>query len=150
MNNYEKSNKIETVKYNNLSNKEFSTLLKAETLADRKKASQNLIDYLSNKYGIESVPVRVLDRVQDHSTRNGRLASKVYGKYTRIPGVSAVSIIIFNKTAVKKQTVSIKTFVNTLLHEFMHHYDYEVLKLSDSLHTAGFYKRISDLTNKLS
>ena len=27
--------------------------------------------------------------------------------------------------------------------------DYEVLKLDRSIHSAGFYKRISDLKNKL-
>ena len=58
-------------------------------------------------------------------------------------------ITIYNKTAVKGDVISIKAFYDTLLHEFIHHYDYEVLKLDRSIHSAGFYKRISDLKNKL-
>ncbi|HHT9137507.1 MAG TPA: hypothetical protein ACFYEK_09730 [Candidatus Wunengus sp. YC60] len=42
-----------------------------------------------------------------------------------------------------------KTFLDTLVHEFMHHYDYEVLKFPTSLRTAGFYYRLGDVMKKL-
>jgi hypothetical protein len=32
----------------------------------------------------------------------------------------------------------IRTFINTLLHEFMHHYDFYYLRLPDSVHCKGF------------
>ncbi len=48
--------------------------------------------------------------------------------------------------AVYRKSNSIK---DTLFHEFMHHYDYEVLKFPASLHTAGFYYRLGDVMKKL-
>ena len=45
--------------------------------------------------------------------------------------------------------MSIKSFADTLLHEFTHHYDTRYLKI-ESRHTAGFYKRISSLKGNLS
>ena len=57
-------------------------------------------------------------------------------------------IEIWNKTAMRDQTISINVFADTLILEFIHHYDTCVLCI-DSIHSAGFYKRISDLTSKL-
>ena len=37
----------------------------------------------------------------------------------------------------------------TLLHELCHHLDYHALKLADSLHTEGFFRRESDLFRQL-
>lgn len=74
---------------------------------------------------------------------------KVNGKTLGFYTVGRNYITIYNLTATTQKTVSIKTFYDTLLHEFMHHYDYKVLKLENSLHTSGFYQRISDLKNKL-
>jgi len=48
-----------------------------------------------------------------------------------------------------KVPCEIKTFINTLLHEFMHHYDYYYLRLPDSVHCKGFEARIRDLRKKL-
>ena len=58
-------------------------------------------------------------------------------------------IIISNKTAIREAVLDPKTFLDTLVHEFMHHYDYEVLKFPTSLHTAGFYYRLGDVMKKL-
>jgi len=41
--------------------------------------------------------------------------------------------------------VAFKTNLRTLLHEICHHLDYALLRLADSLHTDGFYKRESSL-----
>jgi hypothetical protein len=48
-------------------------------------------------------------------------------------------------TAKRGQVVAFKTFLRTLLHEICHHLDYAYLKLDDSFHTDGFYKRESSL-----
>ena len=74
------------------------------------------------------------------------LHSKTLGNYAPLSMV----ITLFNKTAVKRQIVAIKTLADTLLHEFIHHYDYTRLNLGASPHTAGFYRRIGDLKTKLS
>lgn len=42
-----------------------------------------------------------------------------------------------------------RAFADVLLHEFMHHYDYYYLKLSDSVHSKGFSSRVRDLKEKL-
>jgi hypothetical protein len=38
--------------------------------------------------------------------------------------------------------------LNTIIHEWLHHYDTEKLKLR-SIHTKGFYMRLSSLKNNL-
>ncbi|MDO8141559.1 MAG: hypothetical protein Q6358_08675 [Candidatus Brocadiales bacterium] len=54
-----------------------------------------------------------------------------------------------NKTAILESVLAPKTFLDTLVHEFMHHYDYEVLKFPTSLCTAGFYYHLGDVMKKL-
>ncbi len=144
---YEKSNSIEKVNLTRFSKKEYQSILNAcESIKDRQKAAQMLCDYLSDKFRISRAKVNVVNRAQPHSTGyTGKLRSKTLGTYT----VQTEVITMYNLTAVKKQAVSIKVFAGTLLHEFMHHYDMKYLKLGNSLHTAGFYKRISDLESKL-
>jgi hypothetical protein len=45
--------------------------------------------------------------------------------------------------------VAFKAFLRTLLHEVGHHLDYHYLKLADSFHTEGFFKRESSLFHQL-
>ena len=140
---YEKSNKIEAVALTRFSKKEYQTLLAD---GNRQKDAQALINYLCGKFHIPTASVTVLNKPQPHATGyNGKLKAKTFGFYK----TGLMTITIYNQTAIKKQTISIKVFAETLLHEFMHHYDCEYLRIA-SLHTAGFYKRISDLQRKLS
>jgi hypothetical protein len=140
---YEKSNKIEAVCLNCFSKKEYAALLAD---GNRQRLAQALINYLCEKFHIPMASVFVTNTPQPHSTGySGKLKSKTFGTYA----TGLRKITIYNTTAIKKQTISIKVFADTLLHEFMHHYDCEKLKIA-SLHTAGFYKRISDLQRKLS
>ena len=143
---YEKSNKIETVKYSRLSKTEYKALLNASDMyLDRQRAGQKLLNYLCDKYSISQIPLIVTDTPQ-----KGNGKCKTLGFYRMLPAFQkGQSITIYNLTAVKKKVVSIKVFIDTLLHEFIHHYDTEYLKI-ESAYTAGFYKRISDLKNKLS
>ena len=147
MRTYELSNAIETIALSKLSKKEFAMVLKSgETAACRQKNAQVLCDYLCGKFNLPRVEVVVTDRAQPHSTNSrGSLHSKTLGNYRPF----VMLITLFNKTAVKHQTVAIKTLADTLLHEFIHHYDYTRLNLGASPHTAGFYKRIKDLKRKL-
>ena len=144
---YEKSNRITEVKLSRFSKKEYQSLLNAsESIKDRQKAAQTLCDYLCSKFNMPKSTVKVVNRSQPHRTGySGRLQSKTLGTYT----VQTQVITLYNLTAIKKQVVSIKVMAVTLLHEFIHHYVMTFLKLSDSPHTSGFYKRISDLENKL-
>ena len=51
------------------------------------------------------------------------------------------------KTAQKKQVVAFRSFVRTVVHELLHHLDYEHFKLAETFHTEGFYRRESSLSN---
>lgn len=138
---YIKSNEITEVKLKAFrSSFSKDILLCGESITDRQKVSQKCLDYLCDKFKIEKVKLTVLNNPQ-RKKANG----KTLGFYT----VGRNHITIYNLTATTQKTVSIKTFYDTLLHEFIHHYDYKVLKLENSLHTSGFYQRISDLKNKL-
>lgn len=143
---YEISNNITEVSLKRFRSDYSRDFLKCgTTIKERQKAAQTLLNYLCEKFKIVPCIVEVKNRAQLHSTRNGKLRSKTYGRY--YPSYQYIEI--FNLTAMKKQPVAIATMYDTLLHEFMHHYDIEKLDLSESLHTAGFYKRISDLKDKL-
>lgn len=138
---YIKSNEIIEVSLKRFSKKWSESVLECDdNLRHRQCESQNLMDYLCDKFKVRRVGIWVSDRCRPHK-RGGEL----YGFYDRLNN----RITIYNRTTHRGNVTSIKSFYDTLLHEFMHHYDYEVLKLGDSLHTSGFYKRISDLKNKL-
>lgn len=145
---YEASNKIETVCLNSFSKKEFHNLLNTnDNIAERNEKAQTLLNYLCYKFKIKPVQIIVHNKPQPHlSNQNGKLKSKIYGSYNN--GFSVINI--YNLTAKRKQPISIKVFIDTLLHEFIHHYDYEKLNFTNSIHTAGFYKRITDLKQKIS
>ena len=139
MTDYEKSNKIEKVEYNKLSSKEYIKLLADN---NRQVCGQNLLNYLCDKYKINRIPLIVLEKPRKSNKRGQTLGFYKYGPNR------GISITIYNLTAKTNTRVAIKRFADTLLHEFIHHYDNEYLKIK-SAHTCGFYKRITDLQNKL-
>ena len=53
------------------------------------------------------------------------------------------------ETAAHLRPVAHRTFVRTLLHELCHHFDFELLKLRDTFHTEGFFRRESSLARQL-
>ena len=145
---YEKSNKHPSVSLNSFSKSYMKAMLNSgESIAKRKEKGQELLDYLCDKFHIDRLPLIVTASPRPKRVR-GNTTSERHGFYTHI-GSKGLSITIYNTTAVKQQVVAIKTFVETLLHEFVHHYDYNVLKLDKSLHCSGFYHRIGDLQAKL-
>lgn len=143
---YEQSNSITEVALKRFrSDLSHNFLNCGTTINERQKVAQTLLNYLCEKFKIASCIVEVKNKPQLHSTRNGKLRSKTYGRY--YPHKNYIEI--FNLTAMTRKPVAIKTMYDTLLHEFMHHYDFTKLKLSESPHTKGFYARISDLKEKL-
>ena len=139
---YEKSNEITSVRLNSFSKVyAHEVLLSLESSCDREENAQILLDYLCKKFKIERVTLSVTPAARPCNRRN----IQTYGCYYP----ASRRIVIFNTTAKTKKTIAIKTFYETLLHEFIHHYDMVGLKLGDSPHTSGFYKRIGDLKEKL-
>jgi hypothetical protein len=73
---------------------------------------------------------------------------ELHGLYTREAGRTP-RIQLWMRTARHKRVVAFRTFLRTLLHEVGHHLDYEQLRLRDSFHTEGFFKRESSLFRQL-
>ena len=91
---------------------------------------------------LEPVAVKVL------AVRPSSSGSELHGLYTREEG-EPTSIKLWMRTAHHRRVVRFRTFLRTLLHELVHHLDYELLKLADSFHTEGFFKRESSLFKQL-
>jgi hypothetical protein len=103
-----------------------------------KKASQALANAICDDRQVPRVEIRVLaKRPKDDQ-------EELHGLYVREDDGSAV-IRVWMRTAERRDVVKPKTYLHTLLHEVVHHLDYDLLKLADSLHTEGFYKRENSL-----
>ena len=74
---------------------------------------------------------------------------ELHGLYEESEGRRRARITVWMRTAQHKKVVAFRTFLRTVLHEICHHLDYELLKLSDSFHTEGFFKRESSLFHQL-
>ena len=150
---YERSKGLETVTWRQfpLGRGLALSLLEQESAAGRQADGQALLNALDEAAGLPPCKLTVADRPQRHRTRDGRLALKTYGYY-RIAWESVPrrgSIRIYNLTAIRQQVLAPKVFLETLLHEWVHHYDFTGLELDRSPHTSGFYARIRDLAETL-
>lgn len=119
-------------------------LLKSKNEIDRQNIGDQLLDELADLAEIDIVHLKISDEKQYHKKHNGKVALRRYGYYKPL----SQYIHISNKTAVRGQILAPKSFVDTLLHEWLHHYDYKKLKIN-SIHTSGFYARLKDLKEKL-
>jgi hypothetical protein len=88
-------------------------------------------------------------RVEVLAARPSRSWGELHGLYTLPAGKSLPLITVWMRTAQRRQVVAFRTFLRTVLHELGHHLDYALLKLADSFHTEGFYKRESSLMLQL-
>jgi hypothetical protein len=101
-----------------------------------------LIHGLTDALGISRVTVEVL------AARPHAKWGELHGLYTATAG-RRPKIQLWMRTAKHKRVVAFRTFLRTLLHEVGHHIDYTLLRLPDSFHTEGFYKRESSLFYQL-
>jgi len=92
--------------------------------------------------GLGSVEFRVL------AVRPSSSGGELHGLYTREDGRTP-RVQLWMRTARHRRVVAFRTFLRTLLHEIGHHLDYELLRLADSFHTEGFFKRESSLFRQL-
>jgi hypothetical protein len=119
---------------------------------ERRRLGQLLIEALNGDAGLTRCQLTVADRPQVHHHDGQRLQSKTYGYYNckfDDGAVTTARIRIYHRTAVRQQVIAPKVFLNTLLHEWMHHFDFAGLGLSRSPHTAGFYTRLRALAEAL-
>ena len=146
-NNYRKSNSILSI---NFKPKEESRLFALEILTtqnhiQRQVIGENLLKSLSDDAKVSHVKLKISATRQWSKKRVGRTVFKLYGYYR----TKTKYVYIQNLTSVRGKPVAAKTFLNTLIHEWLHHYDTEKLKLH-SIHTKGFYLRLSSLKDSLS
>ena len=73
---------------------------------------------------------------------------ELHGLYTP-DAARPARIQLWMRTAKHRRVVRFRTFLRTLLHEVGHHLDYEYLRLADSFHTEGFFRRESSLFHQL-
>jgi len=126
-------------------NKVIADLEKALDLDDlllTQTASKRLVDGLCLVFNVPHIHVHVLGK------RPSTRSSELHGLYEAGEG-KPTKISVWMRTAKKKQVVAFPTFLRTIIHEFLHHLDYEYFKLQHSFHTQGFYQRESRLTRDL-
>lgn len=145
-NNYLKSNSITDIDFT-LSEKAktvVNLLLETQNHNKRQILGEKLVKTLSNDAEISQVKLKISETKQYSKRKNGKIVFKLYGYYKP----KTKYIYIQNLTSIRGNPVAAKTFLNTLLHEWLHHYDTERLELH-SIHTKGFYLRFSSLKNAL-
>lgn len=142
---YERSNQIERLDYvpTAICRQLANALL---TIHPEKRGllSQELLDRLALELSVPKVKLRFLNTPQKHRLSKGRLTYKEYAYYE-----PDGSITIYNVTAVRRQYLAPKAYLDTLIHEFLHHLDIHLLGLKHTYHTRGFYFRLGDMLAKL-
>lgn len=118
------------------------TALRTEDRAETQRVTDRLLRGLTEALTIPPVKVEVL------AARPHAKWGELHGLYTAERG-KAPKIQLWMRTAKHKRVVAFRTYLRTLLHEVGHHVDYALLKLPDSFHTEGFYKRESSLFYQL-
>jgi hypothetical protein len=110
------------------------------------RAAQALADQICGLMAVRTVRVEVRG-VRPHNTR-GELHGIFYprGPSAR-PG--APLIVLWMRTAQRHDVVKPRTFLRTLMHELGHYLDYALLRLEESFHTTGFFRRESFLVRTL-
>ena len=104
-------------------------------------AANRLASGITQALGVAGVGVEVL------AVRPTLRWGELHGLYT--DEAPQPRIKLWMRTARHRRPVAFRTFLRTLLHEVLHHLDYTHLKLADSLHTEGFFKRESSLFRQL-
>lgn len=120
--------------------------LEAALVTEERTATQEATDGLIRGLleMLQLPPVRVEVLAARPHARWGEL----HGLYTAERGRTP-KIQLWMRTAKQKRVVAFRTYLRTLLHEVGHHIDYMGLRLAESYHTEGFYKRESSLFHQL-
>jgi len=104
---------------------------------------QRISNAITRDLGVDDIKIKVL------LTRPSNDAYELHGFYMPAYKDTGHAITVYMRTASRKQVVAFKSFLRTLLHEICHHLDYELLRLEESYHTEGFYKRESSLFHQI-
>ncbi len=117
--------------------------LKSEDRLRTEEICQELVSAITASLKVPALRVEVL------AARPSRSWGELHGLYTPARGHRVARITVWMRTAQRRQVVAFRSFLRTLLHEICHHLDYEFLRLGESFHTEGFYKRESRLFHQM-
>jgi hypothetical protein len=146
---YNRSDRIERVEIAGIEAlipvaRSIAPVLESADRAAVERACQSLVDGINARLATPPVQVRVLER------RPANNQGELQGLYEpdEVTGAAA-RITVWMRTAQREQVVRFRTFLRTLVHEVVHHLDYEHYKLEETFHTQGFYTRESTLMKEL-
>jgi hypothetical protein len=116
------------------------TALESGTLREVQECASALMAELCRMFNVPPIRLEVRG-VRPHNARG-----ELHGLFrlSKPP-----EILLWMRTAQRHEVVKPRTFLRTLLHELCHYLDYSMLKLEDSYHTMGFFKRESFLVRSL-
>jgi len=117
--------------------------LAGENRQEVERACQALLDEVCVRFKVPPPKAKVYARRPQIS------GGELHGLYEPGDDGTPCKISVWMRTAQRKQVVAFKTFLRTLIHELCHHLDYELYRFAETFHTDGFYKRESDLMQKL-
>lgn len=120
-----------------------SSALMDEMPVAAQQACQNLADALLDQLDAPPVQVFVLE------VRPSDTFGELHGLYEPSEPPYRSRITLWMRTARQERVVAFRSFLRTLLHELLHHLDYEIYELAETFHTEGFYKRESSLFHQL-
>lgn len=100
--------------------------------------AQRLVDDLGRAFELPPKLVFLRDSPRPHRRRQGRIAWELHGECD-----PAGPLEVFTRTAARAQPVALKSMVDTLLHEWVHHYDFSTF--GESVHCKGFYERLAQV-----
>ena len=159
---YQRSNRIRTLPLDDpeAAAVAASRVLRARDATDRQRLGTELLALLAAQAGTGVPELVVPDEHQPHRRSGGRIVYSLQGDYRRrapSPADPRVArggrplgrIRVLNRTPARGDLVRPTAFLNTLLHEFCHHYDAERLGILHSFHTSGFHARLRHLRDQI-
>jgi hypothetical protein len=122
---------------------EMAAALAGENRGETQRAADRLLGEITAGLKVSPLRAEVL------AVRPSKNWGELHGLYTPAEHGRPARATVWMRTAQRRQVVAFRTFLRTLLHEVCHHLDYDLLRLPDSFHTEGFYKRESSLLKQI-
>ncbi len=122
---------------------EMAAALAGENRVGTQRAADRLLAEITAGLKVSPLRAEVL------TVRPSKNWGELHGLYTPAEHGRPARATVWMRTAQRRQVVAFRTFLRTLLHEVCHHLDYDLLRLPDSFHTEGFYKRESSLLKQI-
>ncbi|MFT7461812.1 MAG: hypothetical protein ACI9EF_000146 [Pseudohongiellaceae bacterium] len=112
--------------------------LEGGRVVELSRSCQGLIGVLNCGFDIDPKATVLRDRPRPHRRRGGRIVYELHGQCDPDGPIE-----VYTRTAAKARPVAIKSLLNTLLHEWVHHFDF--CRWGESVHCSGFYERLGQI-----